>query len=207
MKDIFAKNRRPSVDKHSLGNVVCHEANFDLSSKSVKSLFRSYKADNSPQKMREAWKRFIETILESDKLEQHINLFLERFESSIQNIEKRIPEILEMDKQLFNNLTSDLSTSRQNMEEIFPQNIAECLHMQGELDMVFTEKLKMEQSDLRTITWQGSDIIGSGSFADVFLSELRNANDQFIKVAVKVYKNPLSVKNVSDILLEERTLR
>lgn len=208
IQQLFSSASRNKVmNRKSLGTIVCLDQTLDVTSKSVKSLFKSYKKDNCQHKMKEASKLFVESLRENGKLEQNVNLYLQRFDSSITVLEGKIPHILQSDRQLFENLNTDLSRSKKNLEELYPQIIVECLRLQGELDMFYLQNLRKENSRFQDITWNGNDLIGCGSFADVYMSRLKDNEDNFQEVAVKMYRTPLKANNVSDILLEERTLR
>ncbi|VDI58150.1 Hypothetical predicted protein [Mytilus galloprovincialis] len=208
IQQLFSSASRNKVmNRKSLGTIVCLDQTLDVTSKSVKSLFKSYKKDNCQHKMKEASKLFVELLRDNGKLEQNVNLFLQRFDSSITVLEGKIPNILQSDRELFENLNTDLSRSKKNLEELYPQIIVECLRLQGELDMFYVQNLRKENSRFQDITWNGNDLIGCGSFADVYMSRLKDDEDNFQEVAVKMYRTPLNANNVSDILLEERTLR
>ena len=57
--------------------------------------------------------------------------------------------------------------------------------------------------DLCRDRYDASKPIGRGSFADVFKCTLSNGET----VALKIQRDKLNTKNVTDVLLEDRTLR
>ncbi|OWF42780.1 tyrosine-protein kinase Fer-like [Mizuhopecten yessoensis] len=174
--------------------------------KTVKSIFRSYKADSARQKMTDATDKFIQSIFEKDDLKKKLKRFIGKFVKGIDNIAKMIPEFVRADTELINRISSEMDNMEDNLRNVFPQLLRHSSTLQGQIDMFFVHAIMERDFRLRDVEYSKADILGSGSFADVYKAKLKVTRTP-MTVALKVSKDPLKENNVTDILLEDRTSR
>lgn len=118
-----------------------------------------------------------------------------------------LPEFLRADRQLMKSLTKEVDHGQANLMNMYPKFITDSEDLQGYLDMFFSRKLMKFDFSFQELNKNATENpIGRGSFANVYYSRLATA-DGDIAVALKVCKEPLDVTNVTDVLLEDNTLR
>ena len=91
------------------------------------------------------------------------------------------------------------------VEHYTPIN-ADCQIVRGELS-IFTIKEVIPRCIYITDLQWSSDLIGSGTFSDVFKGSLKTTEGKRVDVAVKVCKHTLTEENAYDLLCEELILR
>ncbi|XP_069141272.1 tyrosine-protein kinase Fer-like [Argopecten irradians] len=176
------------------------------SDKSVKAIFRSYKAESACEKMSDATERFIQSIFEKDELKKNLKRFIGKFVKGIDSIAKMIPEFVRADTELINRISSEMDHMEDNLRNVFPQLLRHSSTLQGQLDMFFVHTIMERDFRLRDVEYSKADLLGSGTFAEVYKANLKVTNPPK-RVALKVAKDPLKESNVTDILLEDRTSR
>lgn len=209
VKQLFkkAKHNEDSDSVKGLGGTVSSAGGIDVSDRQIKRLFSGYKKDTAQQKMIEATEIYISDILSGQSLRERLQKYLGRFIKGIDNVAKMIPEFLKADKQLIKTLQQQMRSAEDNLKEVYPELIVYCQNLQGQLDLFFVYRILEMDFRLRDLTWnEKEDLIGTGSFAEVFKAKLQKGSDM-IPVALKVCKDALKETTVTDILLEDRTLR
>lgn len=87
-----------------------------------------------------------------------------------------------------------------------PKMIRECTMIQGDLDMIYVNDIMRKDYRLRDLEWSDRTKLGSGAFAEVYAAKLRQG-DRSVDVALKWFKDRIKPSTVTDILLEDRTMR
>ncbi|XP_033744460.1 uncharacterized protein LOC117330353 [Pecten maximus] len=192
-------------DMKGLGGVISSVGSSALE-KYAKALFKSYKADVACEKMSVATEKFIDCIFEKDELKKNLKRFIGKFVKGIDNIAKMIPEFVRADTELINRIANEMDNMEDNLRNVFPNLLRHSTTLQGKLDMFFVHNIMERDYRLRDIEYSKADLLGSGSFADVYKAKLKVANPP-MTVALKVSKDPLKETNITDILLEDRTSR
>ncbi|XP_046544486.1 dual serine/threonine and tyrosine protein kinase-like [Haliotis rubra] len=190
----------------SLGTAVGSSFSLDTRANKVRALFKTYSSSNAPQVMQDASKMFLDGLTEKN-VTSAVEKFFERFAKNIDRIGKMLPEFLRADRQLMTSLTREVDHGQANLMNMYPKFIEEAEDLQGYLDMFFARKLMKFNYGFAELNKNATEIpIGRGSFANVYYSRLVTA-DGDIPVALKVCKEPLDITNVTDVLLEDNTLR
>ena len=91
------------------------------------------------------------------------------------------------------------------MKEI-PGLIRKCRMLQGELDMIYVNDIMQKDYPLRDFEWSESSKLPTGAFS-IFYAATLPQGDTYIDVALKWFKDPVRNHTVTDILLEDRTMR
>ncbi|KAL3853545.1 hypothetical protein ACJMK2_017080 [Sinanodonta woodiana] len=217
VKHLFKKAKTSSEDDDllsvkGLGAVVCSAGRLDLSSKNkeIKTLVKNSKV--SPEtKLCEAMGLFISSIFENRELKAKVHKYFSKFMKGIDTIARMINDFLKADRQMIKNLTEEMQEYDQNLNDVFPTLIPKCYKLQGQLDIFFVNYIMKFDYKLEDLSWNmDDDPIGSGSFADVYLAHIKGGKstmERALPVALKVCRDPLKESTVTDILLEDRTLR
>ena len=188
----------------SLGGAVSITGRFD-SSKPVKKFFKDFKKKSPEVSMAEATNLYIQNILNSSNLKGNIENFLNRYVKGIDLVARKIPDFIESDKNLVEEIERELQESDEIMMDI-PGLIRKCTMLQGELDMIYVNDIMQKDYRLRDLEWSEGSKLGTGAFAIVYAAKLRQG-DTYIDVALKWFKDSVRNHTVIDILLADRTMR
>lgn len=172
--------------------------------KESKECFRKYKKDICQIKMAEATDLFIQNILKSRDLKQNLSQFVQRYAKGIDSIAELIPEFLESDRQMLASLKEE---AEQTKSESNTSYLVSCTKLQGDLDLFYVDYMMRVDYKLSDIDCTWDDKLGEGSFAQVFFGVLKNSDGDRIEVALKKSKDSIKKETVTDILLEDRTMR
>ena len=189
-------------DIRGLGGAVGALGSAIGSNKKFRGIFKKYKKKNNDKKMSEATVMFVQFVTEGKGLVDSISNYLGKSLKGVDDIAKKIPEFLKADRQLVEKMSQSLRETDANLSQMYPQLIHTGHSIQGGLDLFFVFYIMEIDYQLSDIEWNRDNILGSGSFADVYQGSLERT-----EVALKYCKQPLSDRIVSDILLEDRTLR
>lgn len=208
VKTLWKKAKKDGSDDdiRGLGGAVGAVGSAIGSSKKFREIFKGYKKDNNSSKMSEATVLFIESIFEGNELQEKIASYLGKLLKGVDEIAKKIPEFLKADRQLLEEIRGNIKETDEKMKLLYPQLISSGHSIQGDLDLFFVFYIMEMDYRLSDLEWHREDLLGKGSFADVFKGRLKLSNKSE-DVALKYCNDPLSEKVVSDILLEDRTLR
>ena len=217
MKQLWKKAKDTSIDEDSgsfkgLGGAISTVSGLSASDKSFKKIFSDYKLKD-PQKcvtrMQDATKLYLESICESKHFQDKLNKFFSRFVKGIDAVAKMIPDFLKADMGLIECLQDQMQNTESNLREKYPRLIHTSQLLLGQLDLFFVNYIMTFDFSLDDIDWDPQDApVGSGSFADVYIADVKDRSRKSRRsVAMKVCRDALKENTVSDILLEDRTLR
>ena len=205
VKQLWKKARKDDEDTvKGLGGVVSSAGSLG-NDKTMKAMFRSYKRENCSSVMKEATELFIGCIFEGDNLRLKLGKYLNRFVKGIDNVAKMIPEFIRADRQLIENIKNQMSGAKENLSDKYPTLLRHASMLQGQIDLFYMYSIMDQDYRLRDLEYGRGDIVGSGSFADVYRGTLKTHHA--VTVALKISKDPVKEINITDILLEDRTLR
>lgn len=194
-----------------LGGAIASVSVLKPSDRQIKKIFSDYKLRDTAKcehKMKEATQLFLESILQSRHLQDKIFKFFSRFVKDIDAVAKMIPDFLKADLELMDILRTQLTDSETNLRELFPKLLQQSHVLLGQCDIFFVNHIMKFDYTLDKIKWNMHEPpVGSGSFADVHLAEVTSSRRGNFPVALKVCRDPLREHTVSDILLEDRTMR
>lgn len=211
VRQIWAKAKETKStggDKlNSLGAMVSSAGGLSPSDKRVRDICKGYAAKNARQGMMSLVSIFIENIFDGDDLRIKISKFVGRFAKGVDTVAKKIPDFVAADKELIKNIQEDLQHAEYNLREVFPKFLSMGTKLQGQLDVFYVKKIMEMDYRLRDLEYnQTEDLMGSGSFADVFKGKMVCYRPP-VTIALKIGKDYLQENNISDVLLEDRTMR
>lgn len=189
-------------DVRGLGGAVGSLGSTIGSNKKFREIFKKYKKKNNDKKMSEATVMFVQSVTEGKGLVDSISIYLGKLLKGVDDIANKIPEFLKADRQLIEKMSQSLRETDASLSEMYPQLLHTGHSIQGGLDLFFVFYIMEIDYRMSDIEWSRDNILGSGSFADVYKGNLEGT-----EVALKYCKQSLSDRVVSDILLEDRTLR
>lgn len=200
-------NKVGGVD--GIGSAVSCAGNLSLSDKKVKELFKKYKLDiNGEEQMMQASVFYIEDIFVGNHLRESLSKFLRRFIKGIDVVAEKIPQFIKADNALIWKLELNLNECTGALKSVYPALARRANTLHGQLDLFYVTKCMKQDYSLESIKWSANDLLGVGSFSNVYKATLKVGLDS-VKVAVKITNDHYSVKEstVTDILREEGTLR
>ncbi|XP_045166452.2 uncharacterized protein LOC123529922 [Mercenaria mercenaria] len=213
---IWRKAKEASIDEDSgsfkgLGGAVSSVCSLKPGDKLIKKIFSDYKSRDPNKciaKMQDATKLVLDNIVESKHLLDKVHTFFKRFVKGIDAVAKMIPDFLKADLELMEMLRDEMSDAENNLKDLFPRLLHTSYMLLGQLDLFYVNYIMVFDFQLEDIIWDhGEAPVGSGSFADVYIAELKTNRRGKAPVALKVNRDPLKENTISDILLEDRTMR
>ena len=153
-------------------------------------------------------RKFLKLIATEDRLLPFITKQLEDEVQFLRKIKDKIPKLLESDEELYRKLLED-DRSNTLVQEIYQPLERQVESLTRKLTVFnLTEMRKSDFTDDELKwDWKFDSIIGSGSFSTVYRGSLTHEGEPEIKVALKVYRDPLTTRNVWHFVDEERALR
>lgn len=217
VKHLWKKAKDASMDEDSgsfkgLGGAISTVSGLTASDKTFKKIFGDYKVKDTQKcvtRMQDATKLYLESICDTKNFQDKLNKFFSRFVKGIDAVAKMIPDFLKADMQLIEILQDQMNDTENNLRETYPKLIHQSHLLLGQLDLFFVNYIMVFDYSLDDIEWDPQDApVGSGSFADVYIADVKdNSRKSKKSVAMKVCRDALKENTVSDILLEDRTLR
>ena len=167
----------------------------------------SYKGDPCAYMSRRS-RKCLDVIATQDHLLPFINQQLEDAVQFLKQIKDKIPQLLEGDRQLYQQLLKDDRTKIQ-IREMYEPLDRQVESLTRELTVFNLREIRKSDFTKNELKWDGcyQSIVGSGSFSTVYKGALTRKGQPEIEVAVKVYKHPLTTNNVWHFVDEERALR
>ncbi|KAK3592500.1 hypothetical protein CHS0354_026621 [Potamilus streckersoni] len=193
-----------------LGGAIASAGGIDIKDKLVKSTFKKYlcKEGFEISLMQEATALFLESLSHSKELDKNIYNLFSRFTKEIDQVAKMMPEFLKADKEMIKLLRSQMQDADKNLKEILPDLLRKGRSLQGEVDIFYVENIMKFDYELEDLEWDRSKPrLGKGSFADVYLAKIIKGMPEPVPVALKVCRDSTAAGTVTDILLEDATLR
>lgn len=193
--------------KHRLSDYVCSVGGYSKDvKKAIKPIFKKYKKETCVQLMFKATDIYINCLVNNSQLKEMVAKYVKRFSKDINKIAKMIPELIAMDKRLMSTLEAEVMTTKETMF-VIPEHLRRCLILQGEIDLFYVYDMLKLDYQLRDLEWNEKKKLGVGTFAVVHPGILNIGNGLKTEVAIKVFKDPLRTNTVSELLLEDETLR
>lgn len=154
-------------------------------------------------------RQYIENVATEKALMPFVQVQLEDARLCLEQIQARIPELIEADRALYKQLL-DETRSRKKIEESYGPLNSECQLIRGKLAMFAIQEILPLDEDVDGLEWQENPkyLLGQGTFAKVYKGRLRGkAWRPEETVALKVFREPLTLNNACSFLAEERNLR
>ena len=95
-----------------------------------------------------------------------------------------------------------------SLAEQYLPTYEKCVELQGKLDFFYTCEVRQYDVKFEQLEWDPSaPPISAGSFGDVYKGRWRRENGETLDVAMKIRRETVNEKNVSEMLIEEENLR
>ncbi|KAK3579087.1 hypothetical protein CHS0354_029946 [Potamilus streckersoni] len=189
----------------TLGSAVSCAGSFNISKdRDVRALFREYKNRSPVDLMKEATHLYVRNIFQSSDLKKKLMFFFKRFLKGLDKVAAVIPAFIKADRELISTLHRQLEDNSPTNDDILGL-MKGFSKLEGSLDIIFINyimKFDFKEGEVEF----SSSLLGSGSYAYVRAGSIK-INGSKMNVALKVGKDPLSVQNVSEILMEDRCHR
>ncbi|XP_052064399.1 tyrosine-protein kinase Fer-like isoform X1 [Mytilus californianus] len=204
-----SKDRNISNSLGGLGSAVSCAGLLSTTDKRVKELLKKYRIDKAPENtMMHASVHFMESIFNGQRLRESLSKFLKRFIKGIDSVADKIPNFIKADHELLWEMELNLNDTKSDINKVYPALCKRANDLQGQLDLFYVTKCMKQDYSHDAIRWDTNDILGVGSFANVYKASIKVGQDN-VNVALKITNDQNSVKDstVTDILREENTLR
>ena len=204
-----AKSQRKFTETNPLASVVVGSSLRAKIKKKLhyKSKLERYVDDPCDYMSRRSWK-CLKAIATQDRLLPFVNKQLEDAVQFLKQIKDKIPKLLESDEALYKKLL-EVGRGKPQIQEIYQPLDRQVEYLRHELTVDnLTEMRKSDFTD-DELKWDGNfeSIIGHGSFSTFYRGALTREGEPEVKVALKVYKDPLTSINVCHFVDEKRALR
>lgn len=215
LKPIKVQERLPTSGappwlRQGLASVVVGSSLQMLGTKLKKALYYKTKLDRFNDdpcaSMSKRSRKCLQVISSPDRLLPFIREQLEDAVIYLRGIKERIPELREGDELIYRQLLED-RRSHTVIEEIYVPLNDQLESLRRDLTVYTLREIKSSDFAREELQCDFDSVLGRGSFSTVFKGVLHRKGSPEINVAVKMYSNPLTSKNVWHFVAEERALR
>jgi len=157
--------------------------------------------------MAKASEIYLTKASEEQNLQSHVVEQLKECQVCLKQIVSRIPELIEADKMLCQQLREEYR-SQEEIEDDYRPLYQRCLQLRDHLALFGIKEVGKMDFDCNDLEWKddGSSLLGTGAFASVYRGKLK-LHDGETPVALKVWKEQLNDSNASAFLAETDALR
>ena len=157
--------------------------------------------------MKEASARYLEDLKEKKVLKPFVKEQMKEAKVCLQQIEARLPELIEADKMLCNQLR-DETRSQQDIRKRYQPIMDEGSHLRGRLAEFGFKEVRVTDISGDNLNWKEdtSSCLGCGAFGAVYQGVMKREEKSYT-VALKVYNEVLNAKNASLFMAEVQMLR
>ena len=157
--------------------------------------------------MKEASARYLEDLKEKNVLKPFVKEQMKEAQVCLKQIEARLPELIEADKMLCNQLR-DETRSQQDISKRYQPIMDEGSHLRGRLAEFGFKEVRVTDISGDNLNWKEdtSSRLGCGAFGAVYQGVMKREEKSYT-VALKVYNEVLDAKNASLFMAEVQMLR
>ncbi len=172
-----------------------------------KKKLERYRADPFPYMEKKSMK-CLKIIASEDRLLPFINGQLEDAVKFLIQIKAKIPRLREGDKKLYHQLLTE-SRSKFEIQGIYEPVSTRLEELKRDITVFNVKEIRKSDFSGEELKWieEEKSVIGRGTFSTVYCGVLSRKGEPEIKVALKVYSNPLKRNNVWHFIDEEIALR
>lgn len=152
---------------------------------------------------------FLNTVITERLLKSFVNIQMEEANLCLKQIEARIPELIQADKKLYEQLVDETHLQGQ-LKDLYRPIMIEGSFLRSRLALFGLQEVNTVGINRDELEWKEdtSSCLRCGVSAAVYHGTMRRHGvDQPVHVAVKVYKEGLNVQNAAEILAEVDFLR
>ena len=170
-------------------------------------ILKRYKKDKCAF-MRVASAGYLEELIEEKSLKPFVKEQMKEAQVCLKQIEARLPELIQADKMLYNQLRAE-TRSKEEITERYRPIVEEASLVRGRLAVFGFEEVQATHIEAENLTWSEdtSSHLGRGAFANVFIGKMERNENSNLTVALKVYNEVLDAKNASLFMAEVQILR
>lgn len=167
---------------------------------------REYEKDKC-RFMAKASKEYLTEAVEEQNLRSYVTEQLKESQVCLRQVVARIPELIEADKMLCEQLR-DENRSQKEIEYFYRPLHGRSLQLRNRMAMFGIEEVRTMDISSNDLEWKddGSSLLGTGAFASVYRGTLKLGEEEQ-PVALKVWKEQLNESNTSAFIAEADTLR
>ena len=157
--------------------------------------------------MRQASAAYLEDMREKKMLKPFVKEQMKEAQVCLKQIEARLPELIEADKMLCNQLR-DETRSQQDVRKRYQPIMHEGSHLRGRLAEFGFKEVRATDISADNLNWKEdtSSCLGFGAFGNVYQGKMKR-DEKSYPVALKVYNEVLDFKNSSLFMAEVQMLR
>ena len=167
---------------------------------------REYENDKSAF-MAKASKEYLTEAAEEQNLRSYVVEQLKECQVCLEQVVARIPELIEADKKLCQQLR-DETRSQKEIQDFYKPLCHESLQLRDRMAMFGIEEVRAMDISCKDLEWNDdrSSLLGTGAFAYVYRGKLKLQEEEQ-PVALKVWIEQLNESNASAFLAETDVLR
>lgn len=153
-------------------------------------------------------KKCLKIIASEERLLPFISGQLEDAVQFLKEMKTNISRLREGDKKLYLQLLTE-SRSKFKIQGIYEPVSLQLENLKRDIAVFNIKEIRKSDFSRGELTWETDEksVIGKGTFSTVYSGVLSHRGQPKIKVALKVYSNPLQSDNVWHFIDEERALR
>jgi len=157
--------------------------------------------------MAEASANYLDEVSNQTVLKTFVKDQLKEAKLCLKQIEARIPELIEADELLFNQLR-DETRSQKEIQDLYQPSVDVASYIRGHLAVFGLNEIRAVDISSEELDWREnmSSRLGCGSFAIVYQGKLKRLGVEQT-VALKVYNEVLDAVNANQIMSEIELLR
>ncbi len=167
---------------------------------------REFKKDKC-RFMAKASKEYLTEAAKKQNLRSYVEEQLKECQVYLKQVVTRIPELIEADKMLCQQLI-DEKRSQQEIEDFYKPLYQRVLHLSARMALFRIKEVRTMNISRSDLEWKDDRIslLGTGAFASVYRGKLKQRGQEQL-VALKVGKEELNESNACGFLAETETLR
>ena len=157
--------------------------------------------------MAEASANYLDGVSNESVLRFFVKDQLREAKLCLKQIEARIPELIEADELLYNQLR-DETRSQKEIQDLYQPSVDEASYIRGHLAVFGLNEIRVVDISSEELDWREDTLsrLGCGAFATVYQGKLKRLGVEQT-VALKVYNNVLDAINANQIMAEMELLR
>ena len=157
--------------------------------------------------MSETSEDYLDEVIEEKELKPFVEEQMKEAQVCLQQIQARLPELIEGGKMLCNQLLNETRTQEEITERYQPI-LDEASLLRGRLAVFGFKEVRATDIKTTNLDWSenSSSHIGRGAFANVYTGKMKR-NGNFYTVALKVYNEALDANNACLFMAEVQILR
>ncbi|KAL9964138.1 hypothetical protein ACROYT_G027725 [Oculina patagonica] len=152
-------------------------------------------------------KTYLTEATKENNLRSFVTEQLKQCQVCLKQIVTRIPELIEADKMLCQQLRNE-ERSQQEISVFYTPFYQRSLQLRGQMALFGIKEVRTMNVSCSDLEWKddGSSLLGTGAFASVYRGKIKQREGEE-PVALKVWKDELNVSNASAFLVETEMLR